>query len=389
MSELERISVEQHQLKMGQAEKEKSYYLEKVVELGLESMDRFVKYCPFPSKYMKLGLTFAHKDIEIIAKAIADNKPWAVVSGLNPSGPLHLGHKVIFDELLWMQKHGAEVYIPITNDESFVVGKTNSLAEARKIAYEEVIPSIIAMGFDSEKTNIYVDSDYPDIYNVAMDLANKTTLNKAFKIFGFDKTEKGENPGTLFYRSAVQVAQILLPQYPEFGGPKPTVVPVGVDQHPYISLSRDVAKKKGFIPPAELITKFLWGLDGKGKMAASRENSAIFLTQDPENAGEALRLAYTGGSPTASFQQEYGGISEICPVWSLRTHHFEADNKVQEECSSGQVLCNECKEKGTESMIKYLENHQNRLEEARIRMDEYILKTPITSIFEVENGQEN
>jgi hypothetical protein len=53
----------------------------------------------------------------------------------------------------------------------------------------------------------------------------------------------------MFYRAAVQIAQILLPQYDEFGGPKPTIIPVGIDQHPYILLARDIAEKKGFIPP--------------------------------------------------------------------------------------------------------------------------------------------
>ena len=379
---LEKIAEEDYKIKAAQREKEKKYYQEKEKEFGLKNIKRFVNYCPNPSKYMNLEVIFAHKDFEMIAEAIADKKPWAVVSGLNPSGPLHFGHKVIFDELLWMQKQGADIYIPLTNDETYVVGKSKSLAESRKIAYEEVIPSIIAMGFDPKKTHIFVDSDYKDIYNIAMDLSNKITLNKAFGVFGFDKTEKGENPGTMFYRSAVQLAQILLPQYPEFEGQKPTVIPVGIDQHPYILLARDVAEKKGFIPPAELITKFLLGLDGKGKMSASREESAIFLTDNTEIVKKKLKSSYTGGSPLATFQKEYGGIPEICPIWSLRTYHFESDNRVGEECSSGKVLCMECKQRGIESTVKYLNEHQRKLPEAKERIKEYLLKTPIRSILE-------
>jgi tryptophanyl-tRNA synthetase len=369
----------EYEEKKNLVKKELEYYAEKMQEFGLKPMDRFLKYCPDPSKYMQLGITFAHKDLGIIAEAIADNKPWAVVSGLNPSGPLHLGHKAIFDELLWMQQHGADVYIPITNDESYVVGKTKSLAEARKIAYEQVIPSIIAMGFDSKKTHIFVDSDYPDIYNVAMDISNKITLNKAFGVFGFEKKEEGENPGTMFYRAAVQVAQILLPQYEEFGGPKPTIIPVGIDQHPYILLARDIAEKKGFIPPAEMVTKFLWGLDGKGKMSASRPESAIFLNEDPKAVAKRLKSSYTGGSSFASFQRDHGGVPEICPIWSLRTYHFEQDNNVAESCLSGEVLCGECKKRGIESTVKYLEDHQSKLEDAKKRIDEFLLKTPIRS----------
>ncbi len=367
------------------AQKEEKYYRDKKKEFGLKTLERFMKYFPDSSSNMKKGITFAHKDIEIIAKAIANNKPWAVVSGLNPSGPLHFGHKAIFDELLWMQKHGADVYIPITNDESFVVGKTESLAQSRKIAYEEVIPSIIAMGFNPKKTHIFVDSDYPDIYNIAMDLANKTTLNKAFKIFGFDQTEKGENPGTLFYRSAVQIAQILLPQYPEFGGPKPTVVPVGIDQHPYISLSRDVAEKKGFIPPAELITKFLPSMRGPKKMSASIKGSSIYLTDSIKVAKEKIEKAYTGGSVSAKFQKEHGGIPEICSVFQLLKYHFlnekEADELYQ-KYKKGQILNKELKKIAKDYIVKYLRKHQLKRKKAKKKINKFLLKKQVKSILD-------
>ncbi len=380
--DLEKIAKKDHKAKLKLKEKEEAYYPQKIAESGLKTIIRFVKYCPNPSKYMKMNITFAHRDLEMIAEAIANKQTWAVISGLNPSGPLHFGHKAIFDELLWMQKQGADLFIPLTNDESFVVGKTKSLAESRKIAYEQVIPSIIAMGFDPEKTNIFVDSDYPSIYNVAMDLSDKLTLNKALKVFGFNERTDTENPGTLFYRAAVQLAQILLPQYAEFGGKKPTLVPVGIDQHPYILLARDVAERKGFIPPAELITKFLWGFDGKGKMASSRQDSAIFLTDPPEKAERILKRAYTGGSPIARFQKEHGGVPEICPIESIRRYHFEQDNHVAEQCASGAMLCGECKKYGIEEVTDWLSDHQKRLPEARKNIEKFILNKPIKSILE-------
>ena len=357
---------EEHEEKKNLVKKELEYYVEKMQEFGLKSMNRFLKYCPDPSKYMQLGITFAHKDLELVAEAIADNKPWAVISGLNPSGPLHLGHKAIFDELLWMQQHGADVYIPITNDESYTVGKTKSLAEARKIAYEQVIPSIIAMGFDSKKTHIFVDSDYPDIYNVAMDLSNKITLNKAFGVFGFDKKEEGENPGTMFYRAAVQVAQILLPQYEEFGGPKPTIIPVGIDQHPYILLARDIAEKKGFIPPAEMVTKFLQSLKEPGeKMSASNPDSCIFLTDSPETVKNKIQKAFTGGLFSAEFQKKFGGIPEICSIYLLLKYHFlnlKEIEKLKEDYEKGKIMNSDLKKMAIKYVENYLKDHQSKLD---------------------------
>lgn len=378
--EIEQIAQEQHEAKLKLRAEELAYYPQKVEEFRVKTLDRFIQYHPNPSRLMKMGVTFAHKDLESIAEAMASSEPWAVVSGLNPSGPLHLGHKQIFDELLWFQEQGAEVYIPITNDESYVVDKTKSLAESRKIAYELVIPSIIAMGFRPEKTHIFVDSDYLDIYNIAMDLSKHISLSRVFGVFGFGKDEEGENPGTFFYRGGVQLAQILLPQYEEFGGSKPTLVPVGIDQNPYIQLARDVARKKEFIPPATIFTKFAHGLDGKGKMSSSRPDSAIFLTDDLKTAEKKLKTAYTGGSVIASFQRKYGGIPEICPVYTTRTYHFESDNRVAEKCSSGETICGECKKEGINQVLEYLNNHQKKLAEARMRIEEYILKTPIKSV---------
>lgn len=378
---LERIAREDYEAKSAQWAAKADYYPEKLDELGLKPIDRFVQYHPNPSRLMRMGITFGHRDLESVAEAMANNKPWAVVSGLNPSGPLHFGHKQVFDELLWLQQQGADVYIPVTNDESYVVDKANSLSQSRKIAYEQVIPSIIAMGFTPDKTHIFVDSDYPDIYNLAMDLSKYVSLNRIFGVFGFGKDEEGENPGTMFYRGAVQIAQILLPQLEEFGGPKPTLVPVGVDQYPYILLARDIARRKGFIPPVAIFTKFTHGLDGQGKMSSSRPASAIFLTDEPKAAQNRLRGAYTGGSVLATFQKEHGGVPGVCPIYYLRTYHFEEDNRVWEQCSGGEILCGQCKGTATEDVVNYLTDHQEKLVDARERIDEFILNTPIKSIF--------
>lgn len=357
-----------------------SFYSEKVTELNLKSMDRFVQYHPEPSRLMREGVIFAHRDLESVADAMANDKPWAVVSGLNPSGPLHFGHKQVFEELLWYQKQGAEVYIPVTNDESYLVGKAKTLAESRKTAYEDVIPSIIAMGFDPEKTRIFVDSDYKDIYNAAIDVARELSLNRVFGVFGFGEDTEGENSGTVFYRGGVQLAQILLPQYEEFGGPKPTLIPVGIDQYPYIQLARDVAVKKKFIPPAATFTKFEEGLDGKGKMSSTRPDSALFLTDSPKVAQNKLRSAYTGGSVLADFQREHGGVPEICPIFQLRTNHFEGNDNLRDDCSNGEILCGRCKGQAIEEVAGYLAEHQGKLADARDRVGDFLLKTPIESI---------
>lgn len=380
---IQEIALRDYKSKITKRDAELQYYSEKMADLDLKSMARFLIYHTGPSPLMLSGVTFAHRDLESVADAMADNKPWSVVSGLNPSGPLHFGHKQVFEDLLWYQKQGAEVFIPITNDESYLVGKTKTLAESRRIAYEDVIPSIIAMGFNKDRTHIFVDSDYKDIYNAAIDVSKEISLNKVFGVFGFGKDEEGENPGTIFYRGGVQLAEILLPQYEEFGGCKPTLIPVGIDQYPYIQLARDIAKKKHFIPPAAIFTKFEEGLDGKGKMSSTRPESAIFLTDDMKTAQRKIKSSYTGGSVLADFQKEHGGIPEICPVYQLRANHFPGNEGLRAQCSNGEILCGQCKKEATVEVTNYLTSHQEKLTDAKEQIDNFLLKTPINSILEL------
>jgi len=361
------------------------YYENKRDELGLNSIERLMKYLPASSPLMKRNVTYAHLDFEKIATAIAKKEPFAIISGLSPTGPLHFGHKAIFDELLWFQKNfGAEIYIPITNDEAYVVNKMDSLKDSLKCAYEEVIPGIIAFGFDPKKTKLFVDSDYKDIYNVAMQVSKNLSLRVVKRTFGFE--EEIDNPGALFYRGAIQLSQIILPQLKEFGGPKPTLVLAGIDQHPYILLSRDVAKKMGLIEPSSIYIKFLNSLAGpQNKMSTSDPNSCIYLTDKPEVAEKKIDQAFTGGSPLAEKQKQKGGIPEACSIFSLLKYHFLDDKSFQESylaCSKGKVLCNGCKKGAKKMILEYLSEYQKRFEKAKGQMDEFLLKTPIKSILE-------
>lgn len=364
-----------------------NYYEDKRKELGLDSTKRIVDLLEEPGPFFSRNILFAHKDFDRIIDTIDRGKEWAIVSGFNPSGPLHFGHKAMFDILLWLQRQlGAYIYIPITSDETYVVGKANSLREARHNAYEYAIPSIIALGFDPKLTRIYVTSDYPDLYNASIFLSKYLTTNSVNKVFGLDATE---NPGTLFYMGAVQMAQILLPQLPEFGGPKPTLIPVGIDQHPYITMSRNVARRLGFIPPAELIWKFLIGLKGPSKkMSGSIPDSAIYLTDSPEDIKRKIKSAYSGGSPLASMQKEKGAIVEIDPIFSLLSFNFLNDSewkKIHESYSNGELMTGELKKLATEYVLEFVSDHQQKRTQAKKNINEFMLTTPLKSVLEFDN----
>lgn len=372
--------------KLRQKKEQEDYYENKRLEMGLQNTDRLISYLDNPGPFFYRKIIYAHKDFDHILDAIDKKQPWVIVSGLNPSGPLHFGHKAMFDILLWFQRElGATIQIPITSDETYVVDKAKSLKQSRHFAYEYVIPSIIALGFDPSRTKIYVTSDYPDLYSLSMFLGKYVTTNTVRGVFGLDGSA---NVSQMFYMGIVQLAEIILPQLPEFGGPKPTLVPVGIDQHPYITLSRNVAERLNLVPPAELIWKFLIGLKGpEKKMSASVEDSAIFLTDKPEDVKRKIKRAYSGGSPLASMQREKGAIPEVCSIFSLLSYNFMSNEEWEKTLNAyqkGEMLTSELKKLTTEYVLDFLADHQSKLAVAKQRIPEFILDTPIRSVLDLD-----
>lgn len=359
------------------------YYEKKLGELKVKGFTRITPYLESylsePEKLLTRKIIFAHLDFEPFTTPIVQREEFVVVSGLNPSSSLHLGHKLMFDILLFLQKLGATVYIPITNDESYLDGKVKSLSESRKIAYETIIPSIIAFGFDPKKTKLFVLSDYPDIYNFAINLSRLVTSRYVGTIFG---KEALDNSGKAFYRSAVQLAQILLPQLPEFGGAKNTLIPVGIDQHPYILLARDVAKKAKFIPPSEIIFQFQNSLlNPLEKMSGSKPRTAIFLTDTEDEIREKINRAYTGSVSALEVHKQLGGIPEACSVFSLLNFHHPSDkfvNKVNEDYKAGRITMTELKKITADFVVKLVKDHQKKVEKVK-NIEDFLLRVPLKS----------
>lgn len=374
---------EEYQDKKKLGEKITNYYRDKIKELNLKDFSRIKSYLESSltqlDPLVNRDIVFAHLDFEPFTSFIAEGREFTVVSGLNPSSPLHLGHKVMLDLLLFLQKLGGNIFIPITNDESYVDGKTKSLSESRRIAYEEIIPSIISFGFNPEKTKLFVLSDYPDIYNLAINISKNVTNKYVSTVFG---VEALDNSGKAFYRSAVQLAQIFLPQLEEFGGIKNTLIPVGIDQHPYILIARDVAKKMNFIPPSEIVFKFQNSLiDPFEKMSGSKPKTAIYLTDSPEEIENKINKAFTGAVSVLDVHKDLGGIPEACSVFSLLYFHhpdsvFVSD--IYSRYKSGKITMKELKSVTIEFVTRLVLEHQKKKKTIK-SFDEFILNKPLKS----------
>ncbi|MEL0266649.1 MAG: hypothetical protein VW945_04095, partial [Candidatus Poseidoniales archaeon] len=76
-------------------------------QFGLTSMDHID--LPSPSKLHRRGIVFAHRDVDHILEAQRTGDPFGVLTGLMPSGQMHLGHSMVVEQVKWFQQQGGDV----------------------------------------------------------------------------------------------------------------------------------------------------------------------------------------------------------------------------------------------------------------------------------------
>ena len=328
----------------------------------LKDLSRFVE----PHMLMRRGIVFGHRDFEEVIKALENREKFAILTGLMPSGRMHLGHKMVIDQVIFYQNLGAEIFIAIADAEAYAVRKLER-NELIRLAIEEYVANYLALGLKTKNLHIYFQTNYSkEYYRLIQLFSRKVSMAELRALYGED-IEPSKIISVL-----TQAADILHPQLKHFGGFKVVLVPVGADQDPHLRLSRDIADRfsneLGLKRPASTYHRFMTGLDG-GKMSSSRPESYIALTDEPEEAGRKIMRSLTGGQATAEEQRRLGGHPEKCPVYEVNAYHLISDDKELEnlywECRTGKLLCGECKARTRERLIKFLTEHQRRLMSVR------------------------
>ena len=193
---------------------------------------------PNPSLLHRRGIIFAHRDLDTILERIKLGAEFGVLTGLMPSGKMHLGHSMVINQVKWFQDQGGDVTVTVADLEALAT-RNVSLEKGRKIAISEYINNYAAMGLDPDKTNVYFQSRRPEVQRLGFTLGQKTNLSEFESIYGFS----GETNLAHVQAPLVQAGDIVHPQLDKFGGLRPIVVPVGVDQDPHIRLTRGLVGK--------------------------------------------------------------------------------------------------------------------------------------------------
>jgi len=331
-----------------------------IEEFGLERFDPGL--FPNPNRLMRRMVAFAGQDLGLIAKCIREHKPYYTLSGIMPtSDKIHLGSKMVVENLSYFQQHGAKTYILIADLES-AAARGVSVADARKRALESHIPAYIALGLDPKKTLFYFQSENTSVVKIAYEAARKLTINEFRAAYGSDE------PGRIM-SAVTQIGDMLFPQLEQR---MPGVIPVGIDQANHLRLCRDYVRKvrmQKFFLPSSIYHKFTPSLNGSFKMSKSEPDSAIELPEDMDSVKRKIMKAVTGGRKTVEEHRKRGAEIEKDMVFELLKQHLVEDDKeldkIYHDYKSGKLLSSEIKQIAIEKMEKFMKNFERDLASAR------------------------
>ncbi len=341
-------------------------YEQLMKNFGIEPFGPVLKKLKNPHLLMKRGIIFGHRGFDLILKAIKKKEDFAMMTGLMPSGKFHFGHMILAQQMIYYQQLGAKLFVCVADIEAYNMRKI-PMEKLRETAIEEYLVNYIALGLKPKNCDFYFQSDRSvPYYRLISMLGRRTTLNELKDIYGDISPAK-------IVSVLTQVGDILHPQLEEYGGPKPVVVPVGIDQDPHIRLTRDIAQRvknefKFFLPSATY-HKLLPGLKG-GKMSSSDPFSYISLTDTPEEVKtKIMKYAFSGGGNSIEEHRKYGGNTDVDVSFQYLRFIFEPDDKklqkIKEDYESGKMLTGELKSIVIEKIQKFLTEHQKKREKAK------------------------
>ncbi len=340
-----------------------------------ELLKRIEKHTGSLHYFLKRKIFFSHRDMNWILNKYEGGEKFFLYTGRGPSGNTHLGHLLpwLFTKYL-QDKFDVDLYFQMTDDEKFLYSEQLSIADTIRFSKDNIL-DVIACGFDKKKTFIFSDIEYAKtLYRIALEISKHITFSIVKATFGFNNST---NTGLIFFPS-VQAVPSFLPSILQKKN-IPCLIPASIDQDPYWrGIARYVAPKLGYYKPAQIHCKFVPGLGRGGKMSSSEPETAILTNDPPELAEKKIMNSYTGGRATVKEQREKGGVPEICPVYHYYEYLFAPEdrelNEIYQDCTSGHLMCGDCKGKLGTRVKTFLKDHQKRKESARNTVQDFMLK---------------
>ncbi|HPR32812.1 MAG TPA: tryptophan--tRNA ligase [Prolixibacteraceae bacterium] len=302
-----------------------------------------------------------------------------VVSGIRPTGYLHLGNYFGAVRNFIRMQDDYRCFFFIADIHSLTTHPTPDNLQA---GVKQVLAEYLACGIDPEKSTIFIQSDVPEVSELYAFLNMNAYLGELERTTSFKekarKQPENVNAGLLTY-PVLMAADIIIH--------KAQFVPVGKDQEQNLEMARKFAGRFNRMYHCELFPiprPFTFdgkdmikvpGLDGSGKMGKS-EGNAINLYEDPKSIRKKVMRAVTDTGPTQP------GSSKTEPVENLFTllkivstpdvvDHFEG---LYQRC---EIRYGDLKKQLADDIIHYTEPIRNRIIEI-LKDDEYLAQVART-----------
>ena len=276
-----------------------------------------------------------------------------VLSGIQPTGRLHLGNLIgaIENWVKLQDKYECYFFIADLHALTSAYDETEHFKEDIK----QITIDLLSAGLDPKKCVLFKQSDIPEHSELNLLFSMITPLPWLERVPTYkskieELTEKDLGTYGFLGYPVLQAADILI--Y------KADFVPVGQDQLPHIELTREIARRfnyfygEVFSIPQDLLTEFpvLPGLDGR-KMSKSYKNT-IAISDPPEAIKKKVATMITD---PARIRKEDKGHPEVCAVYELyKVFAEDRTDTVSRECREARRGCVECKKELAKVLIDYL-----------------------------------
>ncbi len=289
-----------------------------------------------------------------------ENQRRRILSGMRPTGRLHLGNLVgaLQNWIELQEQYECHYFVA---DWHML---TTHYAEVSELQsdIQEMVTDWLAAGLDPSKATFFIQSRLPEHAELHLLFSMIAPLGWLERVPSYKEQMdnlEGRDLNTYGFLGypLLQAADILM--YKADG------VPVGEDQVPHVELTREIARRfnhlyrKVFPEPQALLTHAprLPGTDGR-KMSKSYGN-AIFLSDPPAVVSKKVAGMMTDPARKRRWDK---GNPDVCPVFDFHKIFSppEVVERVNRECRTAEIGCVECKKLVTGQLNQFLAPIQNR-----------------------------
>jgi len=298
-----------------------------------------------------------------------------ILSGMRPTGPLHLGnlHGALLNWVEMQDQYDCFFFIADWHAMTSDYEDTDSISGYIR----DMMIDWLSAGLSPDKSTLFVQSHIKEHTELFLILSMITPVpwlerNPTYKEQIVQLNNKDLSTFGFLGYPVLQAADIIM--YKAYG------VPVGIDQVPHVEITREIARRFNYFygdifpEPESILTKTpkILGIDRR-KMSKSYDN-AIYYSSSPDEISSNVAKMLT--DPQRARKSDPGNPDK-CNVFEF--HKLYSDSKtidrINKECRTAEIGCVECKQIMAKYLIKALEPMREKREyyEARPQLIDDII----------------